>query len=205
MKKIFHIDGEVYYFLTKIYNLLVINLLVIIFSLPIVTIGSAMSAAYRVLIDDEEQKSGVVIKKYVTYFKSYVYQGSLLILGSAIVLVLVVFSISQTINTPFQFLCLVIGAFVSIVIMNLFITVAYRSMSFKEILAMALGISMKYTGYFCLTISSFAVSLLIPIFLPKLAFIWFFYGISLPMFFQTKIYLYCVERFKARIVTNGGK
>lgn len=49
MKQIFNIDGEVYSFLQKIYQMMLLNLLIIFSSLPIITVPCALITGYQLL------------------------------------------------------------------------------------------------------------------------------------------------------------
>lgn len=198
MRKVFQLDGGVYHFLTTIYHLMLINFLVILFSLPIFTIGSAVSAATHLYIDLNEGKGSPIFSLYWRYFKQHFKQSTFFYIGSLVLFLLISWLIYLTLQTPVQFLSMLLLAFMGIVFMNLLTTVAYRSQTIQKVWVLALGISIKYTGYFCLSISCFVGSLLIPIFLPKLMFLWFFFGVSVPLSLQTKIYLYCMEQFKKK-------
>lgn len=48
MRRLFSIDGTLYKYMMKVYDLIVLNLLLIITCLPIVTIGAALVALYDV-------------------------------------------------------------------------------------------------------------------------------------------------------------
>lgn len=50
MRGLFAIDGNIYKYMLKLYDLLVLNLLFIIASLPIITIGAALTALYDVTL-----------------------------------------------------------------------------------------------------------------------------------------------------------
>ena len=50
MRGLFAIDGNIYKYMLKLYEVMVLNLLFIIASLPIVTVGAALTALYDVTL-----------------------------------------------------------------------------------------------------------------------------------------------------------
>src|SRR5574337_1076396 len=68
MRGLFVIDGNIYNYMLKLYEVMVLNLLFIIASLPIITIGAALTALYDVTL-----KMQVGIEKEMTrsFVKSF--------------------------------------------------------------------------------------------------------------------------------------
>ena len=74
----FSIDGGLYHFVCRFIDLVKLNLLWIVFSLPVVTIGASTVAAYSValkMVDDEES---YVARSFVKEFKNNFKQGTIL-------------------------------------------------------------------------------------------------------------------------------
>lgn len=74
----FSIDGGLYRFVCRFIDLVKLNLLWIVFSLPVVTIGASTVAAYSValkMVDDEES---YVARSFVKEFKNNFKQGTIL-------------------------------------------------------------------------------------------------------------------------------
>lgn len=75
MSGFFSVDGGLYRFLTRFWDLVRLNFLWLVFSLLIVTIGASTVAAYSVamkMVDDEE---GYVARSFVSAFKANLKQG----------------------------------------------------------------------------------------------------------------------------------
>ena len=70
MKSIFHPDSPVIRFLTTLCNLILLNLLWLLTSLPILTIGAANTALNAVLFQYLDQGSDAVFKPYFKAFAS---------------------------------------------------------------------------------------------------------------------------------------
>jgi len=67
--KFFNIDSPLMVFLTKVANLMILNLLVIICSLPIVTCGAAITAMYYVTLKMAKNEDPYIVRNF---FKSFV-------------------------------------------------------------------------------------------------------------------------------------
>ena len=75
MSGFFRVDGGLYRFLSRFWDLVKLNFMWLLFSLPIVTFGAATVAAYSVamkMVDDEE---GYVARSFVSAFKANLKQG----------------------------------------------------------------------------------------------------------------------------------
>lgn len=67
--KIFSQDGVLYKLISNFFALLKVNLLWLLFSLPIVTLGGATIAAYDVLLKMTEEEEGYIGRTFVAAFK----------------------------------------------------------------------------------------------------------------------------------------
>lgn len=67
--KLFNLDSPVMVFLTKVANLMILNILTIICSIPIVTIGPAVTALYYVTIKMARGDDPYIVKSYFKSFK----------------------------------------------------------------------------------------------------------------------------------------
>lgn len=78
MSGFFSIDGGLYRFLGKFWDLVKLNFMWLLFSLPVITIGASTVAAYSVamkMVDDEE---GYVARSFVSAFKANFRQGTVM-------------------------------------------------------------------------------------------------------------------------------
>lgn len=200
MRKIFDIEGSLNMFLTTIYQIMVINILTVIFSLPILTMGSAISTGYQLLYEQDTQP--VNLRRFITCFKANLKMGVTLSVIQLITAWILVQCVILTMGTPLQFLSLLVLSFVAIVFMNTLLVTSRFKYKLLDCLKFSLILAMKYTGYFCLSVAVWLLSYLIPIFLPKLMFVWFFLGIGLPMLLHVKVFNYCLFRFQ-NIIEKG--
>lgn len=73
--KFFDIDGPLYRFLSTFLNVLKVNVLLIVFSLPIITIGPALVAAFSVCLKMTDDSEGYVGRQFLKAFRSNLKQG----------------------------------------------------------------------------------------------------------------------------------
>lgn len=78
MSGFFSVDGGLYRFLCRFWDLVKLNFMWLLFSLPVITIGASTVAAYSVamkMVDDEE---GYVARSFVSAFKANFRQGTIM-------------------------------------------------------------------------------------------------------------------------------
>lgn len=73
--KLFTIDGKFYKFLSTLWKLVKLNIIWIIFSLPIVTIGAATIAALKVTNEIVEDQDGYIWRDFFDAFKANIKTG----------------------------------------------------------------------------------------------------------------------------------
>jgi len=76
--KLFRVDGPIYNFMDTLKNLFLINVCLIIFSVPIVTFGAAVVAAYDVTLRMVKNEEGYVTRQFFQAFKANIKQGCIL-------------------------------------------------------------------------------------------------------------------------------
>lgn len=73
--KFFSTEGGLYKFMTSLFNVLKVNMLWLLCSLPIVTIGAATIAAYDVMLRMVDDEEGYVVRQFWTAFKANLKRG----------------------------------------------------------------------------------------------------------------------------------
>lgn len=76
--RLFNVDGIFYRTLERIGDLLIVNILFLICSLPIITIGASTTAMYAVLIKLVQNGSGYIVKDFFEEFKSNFKQATII-------------------------------------------------------------------------------------------------------------------------------
>ena len=93
MSKLFRMDSPLMRFLTKIADLMVLNILFCVTSIPLITIGASWTALYSVTLKMVRDEEGSVSRSYFRSFRQNFRQATLLGLGVLVVLALLVLDI----------------------------------------------------------------------------------------------------------------
>lgn len=93
MSKLFRMDSPLMRFLTKIADLMVLNILFCVTSIPLITIGASWTALYSVTLKMVRDEEGSVSRSYFRSFCQNFRQATLLWLGVLVVLALLVLDI----------------------------------------------------------------------------------------------------------------
>lgn len=73
--RFFNIEGPVYQFMARLWDMVKLNFIWLVFSLPIVTIGASTVAAYTVTLKMVEEREGYIFKQFWEGFKANWKQG----------------------------------------------------------------------------------------------------------------------------------
>ena len=144
-------DNKVFGFFGKICDLILVNLLTILCSLPVFTIGAAFTAAYSVSMKIVKDSLSYTVKSYFQAFKDNFKKATLLWLIELAAIVLVVFDIyflSGMNSSGFVVICLYLVymlAFVTAcVFISLFPLTAKFEHTVRETIRNALLLSIKH-------------------------------------------------------------
>ncbi|HCI73393.1 MAG TPA: hypothetical protein DHV42_02495, partial [Lachnospiraceae bacterium] len=78
LRGIFSLDNPVMRFLSRVADVMALNLLFIICSIPIITIGASLTAMYYCLFKIKEEEEGYLVKKFFHSFKQNFKQATLM-------------------------------------------------------------------------------------------------------------------------------
>lgn len=73
--KLFSIDGPLYQFFSRLLDMIKLNFLWLLFSLPIVTIGASTAAAFSITLKMIDEREGYIAKQFWKAFKANLKQG----------------------------------------------------------------------------------------------------------------------------------
>ena len=91
LRGLFSLDNPVMRFLSRVADVMILNLLFLVCSIPIITIGASLSALYYCLFKIKEEEEGYLLKKFFHSFRQNFKQATLMwliFLGVAILLIL---------------------------------------------------------------------------------------------------------------------
>ncbi len=78
MNKLFNLDNPIIIFMGKIADLILLNLIAILFSIPIITIGASWTAMYYVTVKMVKNEESYIFKDFFHSFKSNFKQATVL-------------------------------------------------------------------------------------------------------------------------------
>ncbi len=148
--ELFNSDNIIMASLAKVADGLLLGLLWILFSLPIITIGAATTAAYAVALKLAGGEDGYVIKSFITSFKRNFKQGTLLwliILLTAFILLCNVDLYINVLGGKVAILLLpiaVLGSFLTFIMAYAFPLLATFDNRIKDIIKNSVVIAIAY-------------------------------------------------------------
>ena len=177
MGKFFNMDSPIMRFMTKVADIMILNLLFILTSLPVITIGAAWTSLYYVsmkLVRDEE---GGIVRSFFQSFRMNFRQATVFWVGTVVVYAVLIADllILAQIDSPYAAAMnmgvLIIGVVILMILQYLFPLVAKFDASLKQTLKNA-----------CLmAVAHLPRTILMTAFVAGSAFISFYNGYTLPV------------------------
>ena len=145
---IFSVDGGVARFLTRLGNLFVLNLLTIVCSIPIFTIGAAMTALYTVTLKLTRGEEGNLVAGYFKAFRDNFKQTTLVWLAGGGLILFMMFDIwllrlmEGTFGQVYRIILFVLILFFVMIIVYAFALLARFENTIKNTIKNALVLSL---------------------------------------------------------------
>lgn len=175
MERIFPMDGKFFTFITKLSDLLLLNVLFIITCLPILTIGVSLTALYQTTLQLADNTDSYILRNYFSNWKQNLKQGILIWIPSFIMLILCIFNLSVLPHMPqnlYRTTCLCLQFVLLFFLYGIFLYAfslpkVYRS-SCLNTLRNALFMTFKHLPVTCLCLCISVIPYALIIFLPKI-------------------------------------
>ena len=180
-------DNAVMRGLGRLCDFMILNLLWVIFSIPLFTIGASTTALYTVMLKIVKNEEGYIFKGFLVAFKDNFKQATLLWLPlSAVGIILIInFQLvqqfeSNIIQTAFFIIFTLMSILLVFLLMYIFPLIARYENTFKQSIQNALLISVARLPYTILMLLVGAVAVIGTLVHPPLAiFIWMIAGVSI--------------------------
>ena len=200
MNKLFSPDSKLVQILTLVGNLILLNLLWLITSLPIITIGATTTAMYSVLFDYLENRDDAVLKPYFKAFLSNFKQSTLLWLPICILSVILGIdayylisyapsSVAPLLWVPF----FVLVALLTVIMTYAFPQIARFQTTLRDVLRNSLLMFLlHFLQSICivaLNLIPWATMLMIPDIFAQTSIFWVIFGASVIAYFNAKVLL----------------
>ena len=189
-------DSPLMRLLSKVADLLVVNLLVLICSLPIFTIGASLTAMQNILYRILHNEDVYVIREFFGSFKRNFKQATiiwLMLLPIILFLIYDYFMLAETETTAGVFLMCVSGLMLILVfifMMYVFPILSRYDNSTKETIKNAIVIAISHPFRSILMVIIFAFCIFVEMIMPYKMFpILFCFFISVPWYFCSMVYM----------------
>lgn len=168
-------DGKFFTFITKLSDLLLLNVLFIITCLPILTIGVSLIALYQTTLQLADNTDSYILRNYFSNWKQNLKQGILIWIPSFILLILCIFNLSVLPHMPqnlYRTTCLCLQFVLLFFLYGIFLYAfslpkVYRS-SCLNTLRNALFMTFKHLPVTCLCLCISVIPYALIILLPKI-------------------------------------
>lgn len=171
------IDGPVFRFLETIANLLILNLLFLICSIPVVSIGPALTATYYVALKMIRKEDAGIFRDFFHSFRQNFKQGLILGLGVTILAALLladlnvlsyVTAIPAGLSKVLLIATVVLLMILAMIAVYLFAVLAQFENTIKELLKWSAILALRHLPVTLIAIVIAAVPVLCMIFIPAL-------------------------------------
>ncbi|MHC5249297.1 DUF624 domain-containing protein [Enterococcus sp. LJL90] len=195
------VDTKIYQILTRGYQLIVLNLLMLLFSLPLITIGSVLASGYEISFKMQRHQEKHIAKEFIAMFcknfKKATISWLIFLLGLSGVFV---FSgtIQATLNVGglVRYLILLLVTVYILAFLYVFPLIGYSENSVKAHFVVGLVMSFKNMGQSILAFLVFACAVVSPLYMPITIILVLFIGISLPVFLNSIIFKKVFEKYQ---------
>ena len=195
MGALFNLDNPVWNFMGKVADLVILNLLALICSIPIVTIGASWTAMYFVTIRIVRKEEGYVIRDFVRSFKENFKQATIIWLLVIVIAAIfagdiAIYSMMPEQIPQFVMIGVVVLAFLAVgTIVYVFPILSRFHNTTKNTIKNAFLLSIVNIPFTILLIILMIVPYILAIFVIELAPIILLMGLSLPAFFSSMIFV----------------
>lgn len=200
MNKLFNMESKFVQFLAMLGNLVILNLLWLITSLPIITIGASTTAMYSVAFKYADNTDDEIIKPFFRAFASNFKQSTLVWLPMCLVAVVLLIdgyyliSHANSAATPFLWIPFVVVLLVLMVsIAHVFPQIARFNVDTRTALHNTLLMSLLHlfqtVGIVGLNLLPWVLMLVVPEIVAMTGIFWFMFGASAIAYFNAKVLL----------------
>lgn len=192
MTNLFQPDGKLYNILDRLYQLLVLNFLVILTCLPLVTIGAAVTAAYGTAYRIAEHKECVLYKEYWRQLKvnfvpaTKIWLG-ILALGIGLFFTLPMLRGYVLTSKVSYYLVMVLATIVGLALEYVFPLIAKFDNTLGATLKNALVLSLKHLPISIIVFGVNLAGILLPLLIPQSFILWLFVGSGVVLYLDGKL------------------
>lgn len=195
MKNIFNLDNKFFVFMSKVADVIILNLLFIFTSIPIITIGPSLTALYSVSLKLADGKDPYIANEYFRAWKENFKQSTIVWIILLPISLLLIFNISiYTAGTAY--LIMRIGMVVALIILGIgslyvFPLLAKFENTVKQTIINAFLMSLRHFLTTCMLFGTnlffVLVTILYPTLIEAMVMFWFLFGFALTVRIQASL------------------
>lgn len=202
MSRFFDMDSPVMRFLSKVADLLILNIITALCCIPIITIGASMTALHYVLLKMVRNEEGYIVRSFFKSFKENFKQATIIwaiILAFILVFVGDLFIMNYAaiaFPTVLKMILLALAFFVFIVCIYVFPVLSRFDNSIRNTWKNALFMSVLSLPKTILMVIIYAVPIVLIFFVPMAIPFVLMFGIAAPAYFCAMLYSGTFKRFE---------
>lgn len=202
MGSIFNLDNPIWTFMGKVADLIILNVLAIICSLPIVTIGASWTALYYVTIRMVRKEESYIIRDFFRSFKENFKQATIiwLLALAAIVLFVVDMMLYQTAQDQLPKLLMIAiliwGYLILGTIIYAFPLLSRFHNTIRGTIKNAFLLSLAHVPYTIILVILFLLPFLLSIYMIELLSVIIMLGFSVPAYIASIIWVRIFRKFE---------
>lgn len=170
MKNFFRMDSKFFIFMGDVADIIILNLLFLITSLPLITIGTSLTALYSVTLKQSDGTSAYVVREYFHSWKVNFRQSTVFWLFSLLVYTLLLLNLSLKVTGNFSWIIHLIMIITLILYSMLslytFPLLAKFDNTLKHTIVNAFFLSIRHFGTTCILFGTIFFFILITTYLP---------------------------------------
>ena len=205
MNRIFNMDNKFFTLMNRVADLIILNLLFLVCSLPIVTIGASSTALYYVTLKMARNEESYMFRSFLKSFKENFKQSTLIWIAMLLIGALlytdftITNMISGTLISVFRYLLMVIAFLFVMVLLYIFPLQSKFENTIRNTFKNALLMSIRHLPYTLLMLIISVVpmwaTLTIPVVFLFGILVWILLGFSLIAFINSKFFVKVFDKY----------
>lgn len=205
MHNIFNLDNKFFIFMGKVADVIILNILFIVTCIPIITIGTSLTALYSVSLKLADGKDPYIAQEYFRSWKSNFKQSTLLWIILLPISFLLIFNLNiESAGTIYTFMH--IGMVAALVLLGMISLYAFPLLAkfentLKQTIMNAFLMSLRHLLTTCMLFGTslffVIVTLMYPALIEAMIMFWFLFGFALIMRIQATLLTPIFDRYIA--------
>lgn len=200
MKNLFSLDSRFFAFMSKVADVIILNLLFLVFSIPVVTIGASVTALFTVSLKLSEGKEPYIAKEFFHSWKENFRQSTILWIAIMVIGLLfwLNFNLTASVSPVIYVIMLITLIITGMMLLYLFPLLAKFNNTLKNTVVNSFLMSLRHFLTTCTMFGTNVFFIFITIAFPsamaQISMFWFLFGFALiariQSYFLNKVFSY---------------